>query len=79
MINNKIKKKTKMEFTDLNKENLVNISFTDVIQIVSSEATTPEQKLVYIYLLNVIMDTNERIDKLENLLKEKSNENEYED
>ena len=79
MINNKIKKKTKMEFTDLNKENLVNISFTDVIQIVSSEATIPEQKLVYIYLLNVIMDTNERIDKLENLLKEKSNENEYED
>jgi hypothetical protein len=68
-----------MEFTDLNKENLVNISFTDVIQIVSSETTTPEQKLVYIYLLNVIMDTNERIDKLENLLKEKSNENEYED
>ena len=54
-----------MEFTNLNQENLVNISFTDVIKIISSDETTPEQKLVYIYLLNVIMDTNERVDKLQ--------------
>jgi hypothetical protein len=54
-----------MEFTHLNQENLVNISFTDVIKIISSDDTTPEQKLVYIYLLNVIMDTNERLDKLQ--------------
>ena len=54
-----------MEFTHLNQENLVNISFTDVIKIISSDDTTPEQKLVYIYLLNVIMDTNERVDKLQ--------------
>lgn len=54
-----------MEFTDLNQENLVNITFMDVMKIVSSDETTPNQKLVYIYLLNVIMDTNERIDKLQ--------------
>ena len=54
-----------MEFTNLNQENLVNISFTDVIKIISSDETTPEQKMVYIYLLNVIMDTNERVDKLQ--------------
>ena len=54
-----------MEFTDLNQENLVNISFMDVMKIISDEETTPTQKLVYIYLLNVIMDTNERIDKLQ--------------
>ena len=54
-----------MEFTHLNQENLVNISFTDVIKIISSDDTTPEQKLVYIYLLNVNMDTNERVDKLQ--------------
>ena len=54
-----------MEFTDLNQENLVNITFMDVMKIISDEETTPNQKLVYIYLLNVIMDTNERVDKLQ--------------
>jgi hypothetical protein len=67
-----------MEFTNLNQENLVNISFTDVIKVISSDTTTPEDKMVYIYLLNVIMDTNERIDELQRKLNIKD-ENEYED
>jgi hypothetical protein len=67
-----------MEFTDLNQENLVNISFTDVMKIVSLDTTTTEQKMMYIYLLNVIMDTNERIDELQRKLNTKD-ENEYED
>jgi len=67
-----------MEFTDLNQENLVNISFTDVMKIVSLDTTTTEQKMMYIYLLNVIMDTNERIDELQRKLNIKD-ENEYED
>jgi hypothetical protein len=67
-----------MEFTNLNQENLVNISFTDVMKIVSLDTTTTEQKMMYIYLLNVIMDTNERIDELQRKLNIKD-ENEYED
>lgn len=59
-----------MEFTNLNQEDLVNITFMDVMKIISSDEPTPNQKLVYIYLLNVIMDTNERIDKLETTIKE---------
>jgi hypothetical protein len=46
-------------------KNLINITFTDVMQVIASEDTCPNDKLVYIYLLNVIMDLNEKVDKLE--------------
>lgn len=71
-----------MEFTNLNQENLVNISFTDVMQIIASEETCPNDKMVYIYLLNVIMDMGERIDELSvkvNTLENTKDENKYED
>jgi hypothetical protein len=63
-----------------NDERLVNITFTDVIQVVASDNTTPEDKMVYIYLLNVIMDMDEKITRMNNTLKELENKkNEYED
>lgn len=54
-----------MEFTDLKQENIINITFTDVMQVISSEDTCPNDRLVYIYLLNVIMDLHEKVDRLE--------------
>ena len=54
-----------MEFTDLKQENIINITFTDVMQVISSEDTCPKDRLVYIYLLNVIMDLHEKVDRLE--------------
>lgn len=48
-----------------NEKNLINITFTDVMQVIASEDTCPNDKMVYIYLLNVIMDLNEKVDKLE--------------
>jgi len=53
-----------------NDERLMNITFTDVIQVVASDNTTPEDKMVYIYLLNVIMDMDEKITRMNNTLKE---------
>lgn len=50
-------------------KNLINITFTDVMQVIASEDTCPNDKLVYIYLLNVIMDLNEKVDKLEAVTK----------
>jgi hypothetical protein len=46
-------------------KNIINITFTDVMQVISSEDTCPNDKMVYIYLLNVIMDLSEKVDKLE--------------
>lgn len=46
-------------------QNLINITFTDVMQIIASKDTNPEAKMVYIYLLNVIMDLDEKVSKLE--------------
>ena len=46
-------------------QNLINITFTDVMQIIASKDTNPEAKIVYIYLLNVIMDLDEKIRKIE--------------
>ena len=54
-----------MEFTDLKQENIINITFTDVMQVIASEDTCPNDRLVYIYLLNVIMDLHEKVDRLE--------------
>lgn len=54
-----------MEFTDLKQENIINITFTDVMQVISSEDTCPNDRLVYIYLLNIIMDLHEKVDRLE--------------
>lgn len=48
-----------------NEKNLINITFTDVMQVISSEDTCPNDKMVYIYLLNVIMDLHEKVDRLE--------------
>lgn len=63
-----------------NDERLMNITFTDVIQVVASDNTTPEDKMVYIYLLNVIMDIDEKIERMKNTLQELENKkNEYED
>jgi len=44
---------------------LVNITFNDVMQVIASDKTCEDDKLVYIYLLNVIMDLHEKVDKLE--------------
>jgi len=52
-----------------NEQNLINITFTDVMQVIASEDTCPNDKLVYIYLLNVIMDLHEKVDKLEAVTK----------
>jgi len=71
-----------MEFTNLNQENLVNISFTDVMQVIASEETCHNDKMVYIYLLNVIMDMGERTDELSvkvNTIENTKDENKYED
>jgi len=46
-------------------KNIINITFTDVMQVIASEDTCPNDKMVYIYLLNIIMDLNEKVDKLE--------------
>ena len=63
-----------------NDERLMNITITDVIQVVTSDNTTPEDKMVYIYLLNVIMDIDEKIERMKNTLQELENKkNEYED
>jgi hypothetical protein len=35
------------------------------MQVISSEDTCPNDKMVYIYLLNVIMDLHEKVDRLE--------------
>ena len=43
-----------MEFTDLKQENLINISFTDMMRVISSEETTEANKIAYIYLLNFL-------------------------
>jgi hypothetical protein len=48
-----------------NEKNLINITFTDVMQVIASEDTCPNDKMVYIYLLNVIMDLHEKVDRLE--------------
>jgi hypothetical protein len=65
---NKLKIK-KME----NEQNLINITFTDVMQVIASEDTCPNDKLVYIYLLNVIMDLHDKVDKLEAKLSTEDN------
>lgn len=52
-----------------NEKNLINITFTDVMQVIASEDTNPNDKLVYIYLLNVIMDLHDKVDKLEAVTK----------
>jgi len=44
---------------------LANITFNDVMQVIASNNTPEDDKLVYIYLLNVIMDLHEKVDKLE--------------
>jgi hypothetical protein len=59
-----------MEFTDLKQENLINISFTDMMRVISSEETTEANKIAYIYLLNVIMDMDEKIQKITNTINE---------
>jgi len=46
-------------------ENLINITFTDVMKIIASEETSSNDKTVYIYLLNIIMDMSEKVDRLE--------------
>lgn len=68
-----------MEFTHLNQENLVNITFNDMMQVVISEETTPNQKMAYIYLLNVIMDMDEKITDIKNKINEYENGKKYED
>jgi hypothetical protein len=63
-----------------NDDRLVNITFTDVMKVVASDNTTPEDKMVYIYLLNVIMDMDEKIERMNNTLNELQNtQDEYED
>ena len=59
-----------MECTDLKQENLINISFTDMMRVISSEETTEANKIAYIYLLNVIMDMDEKIQKITNTINE---------
>ena len=44
---------------------LANITFNDVMQVIASNNTPEDDKFVYIYLLNVIMDLHEKVDKLE--------------
>lgn len=56
-----------------NEKNLINITFTDVMQVIASEDTCPNDKLVYIYLLNVIMDLHDKVDKLEAKLSTEDN------
>ena len=56
-----------------NEQNLINITFTDVMQVIASEDTCPNDKLVYIYLLNVIMDLHDKVDKLEAKLSTEDN------
>lgn len=48
---------------ELDKENLYNITFTDVMKLLASDNVTEEHKIIYIYLLNFIMDINEKVDK----------------
>jgi len=50
---------------DLNLDREIKITFTDVMRIIADDNTTPEQKMVYIYLLNVIMDLDERVTNIE--------------
>ena len=49
---------------------IMNITFTDVMQIIASNDTKPTEKMVYIYLLNVIMDLDEKITILQNQMNE---------
>jgi len=52
------------------------------MQVIASEETCHNDKMVYIYLLNVIMDMGERIDELSvkvNTLENTKDENKYED
>lgn len=59
-----------MEFKDLKEENLVNISFSDVVNVISSDDTKVGEKMVYIYLLNLIMDMEDKIQNIKNKIKE---------
>lgn len=61
-----------MEFTGLT-EQIVNITFTDVMQVIASNDTKPTEKMVYIYLLNVIMDMDEKIEDIKNKINEYEN------
>lgn len=58
-----------MEMTGLT-EQIVNINFTDVMQVIASNDTKPTEKMVYIYLLNVIMDLDEKIQDIKSKLEE---------
>lgn len=43
----------------------IEVKFTDVMRIIADERTPNETKMVYIYLLNAIMDFDEALGKLE--------------
>ena len=63
-----------MEFTNLETP-IVNINFNDVMQVIASNDTKPTEKMVYIYLLNVIMDMDEKIQDINNKLEQYEKKN----
>lgn len=53
-----------MENENNNEKGGVEVKFTDVMRIIADDNTPMDTKMVYIYLLNVIMDFDEQLGKL---------------
>ena len=56
--------------------NEMNITFMDIMKIIGSDDTCENDKKVYIFLLNIIMELQEKVDKL-SVSKYYSNENDF--
>lgn len=67
-----------MNFTGLT-EAIQTITFTDVMKVIASDETKATDKMVYIYLLNALMDLDEHIGRLEEKLNDIQKPNVYED
>ena len=56
--------------------NEMNITFMDIMKIIGSDDTCENDKKVYIFLLNIIMELQEKVDKL-SVSKYYSNQNDF--
>lgn len=63
-------KKKKMEEKEQDKKTQIEVKFTDVMRIIADDNTPNDTKMVYIFLLNAIMDLDEALGKLEYRLKD---------